>query len=608
MRAVKAGDTLGRYRLMDELGQGGMAVVFRAEDPSLGRQVAIKVMLPHMWGKEECAVRFVREARAAAALRHPNIVEVHDFGEGGEDDDGEPVPGYIVSELVHGPTLEAFLGEHGRPLPEVAAMIVHQLAGALQCAHDEGIIHRDLKPENVMVARGGRVVLTDFGIARIKEGDVVTQTGSMVGSPAYMSPEQARGLDIDHRSDLFSLGTMFYKLSTGKLPFQGKDPLSTVLKVLEGKFEPPAKLEPKMGGPMERVIRRLLQVEADDRYQNAGELQQELERMLGEVGVDDVTAELQRYFAEPAEHTEALTPQVVAATLEQARAAEQDGNFAAALSRCDRVLAFDAEHTEALQLIERLTARGGRRAWLVGLGAVAAAAVVVGGVYWWLDADPPPAPSRPDARAALVLAPDARPAAPDLPLPDASRSDVRPLPQPPRHRPRKKAARPRPTPERPPDAAVARPADRAVARPDRRPAPTHAWLHLKLGPWCEVRLDGKKVGISPMKRPLKITPGRHTVTCRFHGGATVTRVVQVAAGATGLIKGTDPVIITLQIRPGRVVRLGDGKLLRSGQRLRPKRYRMDLLLGGAPIKGKGGWVTVPQHDCTLVDEPALKCK
>ena len=257
-RQYEVGDSLGRYELLSELGRGGMAVVYRARDTSLDREVALKVMHLHLWGREEYTARFLREAQAAAALRHPNIVEVHDFSEG---DAEQATPGYIVSELVNGPTLREFMTQHGRPLPEVAAMIGGKLASALGAAHASGIIHRDLKPENVMIARGGRVVLTDFGIARLSQGEAVTQTGAMVGSPAYMSPEQARGQPVDMRSDLFSLGTLLYQLGTGVLPFRGSDPLSTVLKVVEGRFDAPLKLNPTLGTRLDRVIRRLLERE-----------------------------------------------------------------------------------------------------------------------------------------------------------------------------------------------------------------------------------------------------------------------------------------------------------------------------------------------------------
>ena len=617
MRAVTAGDTLGRYKLLDELGQGGMAVVFRADDPALGRQVAIKVMLPHMWGKEECAVRFIREARAAAALRHPNIVEVYDFGEGGEDESGEPVPGFIVSELVKGPTLQAFMDEHGYPLPEVAAMIVHQLAGALRCAHDEGIIHRDLKPENVMIARGGRVVLTDFGIARIAEGDVVTQTGSMVGSPAYMSPEQARGLDIDSRSDLFSLGTMFYKLCTRSLPFQGKDALSTVLRVLEGKYEPPVKRDPRVGGRLERIIKRMLQVDPDNRHANAAELRDELEQALSAAGIEDVEQELTRYFDSPRSYSEDLVPRVISSSLVQARDAEQTGNFATALSLCDRVLAFEPEEVEALKLIERLTARGGRRRLALGLGLLLLAGLTIGGLHSWLASGPPePPPPGPDGGVLLSRPPaDASPVARDqhprdLAAPEAAPGPSSSSPRKPavrRDRPRPRPGRIKTAPERPPDASLARP-DRAVITADANSpaAPRRAWLQVRLGPWCEVWVDGKKAGISPMKKPLAIAPGKHQVVCRFHGGARVKRTVEVKAGKTAIIKGSDLVRITLGLKRGRVVRMDSGRLLRSGDRLRPKRYRMDLMEGGKVITGK--WVTIPRHDCTLVDTPQLRCR
>src|SRR5262245_41999264 len=194
-RVGLVGKTLGRYRISAELGRGGMATVYRAFDPQLARDVAVKVIHGAFTGRGDIEKRFRREAQAVAGLKHEAIVAVFDFAPGG---DGEPA--YIVSELVEGPTLRQLLDRAGgRLLPEIATLIAARVAAALGAAHARGIVHRDVKPDNVMIDLGGgeragvRVLLTDFGIARMIEDDTLTATGSILGSPAYMSPEQAKG-------------------------------------------------------------------------------------------------------------------------------------------------------------------------------------------------------------------------------------------------------------------------------------------------------------------------------------------------------------------------------------------------------------------------------
>ena len=199
---VRTGDVLGRYALGEELGEGGMATVYRARDRDLRRDVAVKVLFPHLARRDEIVRRFHREARAAAGLEHPNILRIYDVG-GGEADE----PPYIVMELIRGRTLLQETERRGAMLAEVAACVGALLGDALSAAHAAGIIHRDVKPANVLIAPGGRLLLGDFGVARLEtEDSLVTRTGALLGTPAYMSPEQASGDIATARSDLYSLG------------------------------------------------------------------------------------------------------------------------------------------------------------------------------------------------------------------------------------------------------------------------------------------------------------------------------------------------------------------------------------------------------------------
>ena len=223
------GRLLLHYRVLEAIGQGGMSVVYKGRDEHLARDVAIKVLHPFLREKVECRTRLAREARAVARLEHPNIVKVFDFSgdrptldekPGSNNDDIRHMPqeGFIVCELVKGPTLK----RHAEKCtmwrcPEVGALVVWQLALALQHAHDNGVVHRDLKPENVMVRDDGVLKLMDFGIAQIADQSGLTVTGTLLGSPAHMAPECIDGLPADERSDLFSLGTVLYWLCTGYL-------------------------------------------------------------------------------------------------------------------------------------------------------------------------------------------------------------------------------------------------------------------------------------------------------------------------------------------------------------------------------------------------------
>jgi serine/threonine-protein kinase len=259
-----AGATLGRYQVIARMGRGGMADVYKAFQPSLDRYVAIKVLHPSMVEEPEFVGRFQREAKNVARLRHPNIIQVFDY-----DNQGETY--YMVMEYLDGPTLKAALEEvHRRneemPLP-VALRIVSDVGAALAYAHEMGVVHRDIKPANIMLDRSGRVILTDFGIAKILTGTKVTVTGTVLGTPAYMSPEQGMGEPGDSRSDIYSLGVVLYELATGRLPYDADTPLAVLLKHVHDPLPMPRTVNPSLPEEIERIILRALAKGAADRYQ-----------------------------------------------------------------------------------------------------------------------------------------------------------------------------------------------------------------------------------------------------------------------------------------------------------------------------------------------------
>jgi serine/threonine-protein kinase len=262
----------GRYRVEQELGRGGMAKVFRGTDTVLGRPVAIKVLAPRFSDDASFVQRFRREAQAAARLSNPNVVGVFDTG----TDDGVH---YIVMEYVDGKTLAEYLAGGGRIMPERAIEIAEAVCEALAAAHAQGVIHRDIKPGNIMITPSGQVKVADFGIARMTtSAETVEQTAAVLGTAAYLSPEQAQGRPVDARSDLYSLGCVLYEMVTGRPPFTGDSPVAVASKHVLEPPTPPSKLNPDVSPELEAVILRALAKNPDNRYASAEELRADLER------------------------------------------------------------------------------------------------------------------------------------------------------------------------------------------------------------------------------------------------------------------------------------------------------------------------------------------
>ncbi|MFE2165844.1 protein kinase [Streptomyces sp. NPDC059447] len=273
----------GRYRIDGLLGEGGMAQVYKAYDAKLARAVAIKTMLPGLAAEQGLPERFRREARAMAGLAHPNVVTVHDTGEEPLPD-GPPVP-YFVMELVTGPSLADRL-RTGGALPVPAAMdVADQVLNALGASHEQDLVHRDIKPSNVLLAGGGVAKVADFGIVRAitGPGTVLTGTGMMVGTAHYMSPEQARGLPLDGRSDLYAVGVLLFEMLTGRLPFGGADVFAIALRHVS---EPPPTLAsyglPGLPG-LEALLARALAKRPEDRYPDAATMRTALRAAAGSV-------------------------------------------------------------------------------------------------------------------------------------------------------------------------------------------------------------------------------------------------------------------------------------------------------------------------------------
>jgi tRNA A-37 threonylcarbamoyl transferase component Bud32 len=272
------GKTIGRYRIVEHLGRGGMAEVYKAYQPSLDRYVAIKLMHTFLADEKEFLARFEREAKVVATLRHPNIVQVYDF-------DVENGVYYMVMEFIEGETLKArmqALETKGEWVSlDDAVRIILATGSALKYAHDRGMVHRDVKPANVMITTDGQVILTDFGIAKIVSASNLTASGAMVGTPSYMAPEQGMGQPGDERSDIYSLGVMLYQLLLGRLPYDADTPLAVVLKHINEPLPMPKLIKPDLPTDLERVILKSLAKDPNDRYQKVGEMLTDLRKAVG---------------------------------------------------------------------------------------------------------------------------------------------------------------------------------------------------------------------------------------------------------------------------------------------------------------------------------------
>ncbi|MBI4807771.1 MAG: serine/threonine protein kinase [Nitrosomonadales bacterium] len=262
---------LGRYEIVGELGQGAMGVVYKATDPLIDRIVAIKTITLSLAQeeREEYEGRFYQEAKAAGRLSHPNIVTIFDVGRSGDI-------AYIAMEFLQGRELRDILNDDQLLPVDQVADIVAQVAQGLAYAHEHGIIHRDIKPSNIMVGRDGHVKITDFGIARMASASVRTQTGMVLGSPKYMSPEQVMGKLADQRSDIFSLGVMLYEMLTGQAPFVGENVNAIMYQTLNSIPQPPSTLNAAVPDMLNFIVAKALAKDMEHRYQNAKDFANDL--------------------------------------------------------------------------------------------------------------------------------------------------------------------------------------------------------------------------------------------------------------------------------------------------------------------------------------------
>jgi len=283
------GKVLGnRYEIIEKIGEGGMALVYKAKCKLLNRYVAIKVLKDEFVNDEEFIKKFRRESQAAASLSHPNIVSIYDVGIENMDDRDVY---YIVMEYIKGRTLKDVIKEKRKLSVEETIDYSIQIAEALEHAHKNHIVHRDIKPHNIMITEDGRVKVTDFGIARAASYTTVTNTSTIVGSVHYFSPEQARGRYTDEKSDIYSLGIVMYEMITGKVPFEGDSPISIALKHIQEEIVPPTEINSSIPISLQNIILKCVRKNQNDRYASATQLLNDLRKLKysnGNVVIDDL--------------------------------------------------------------------------------------------------------------------------------------------------------------------------------------------------------------------------------------------------------------------------------------------------------------------------------
>lgn len=480
---IEVGQILDKYELLEEVGQGGMAVVYRGMDRSLRREVAVKVLHRHLASHKEARDRFEREAHAVAKLRHENILEIFDFSQTSSSES------YIVTEFIDGQTLRQFITDHRIQYPEIGALIVAQVCKALHHAHGIGILHRDVKPENIMVRRDGVVKLMDFGIAQMVDLQRMTVTGQLLGSPAYMSPEHVEGRPLDFRTDVFSVGILLYQLVTGELPFNGRNPHEILKRIAECRFRPAQHENPLVGKELDRIISRALARLPDDRYADISEMLRALTDYLDDSGLDDQAQELSQYFTAPPSYEMALKTRLASTLTRRGRELLEDDRVAA-IEMFNRVLTLDPTNEEVLAQIDRLSRRArGRQLAFVALGALAVAGIALGArsvISGRRQAQPVAAVPFDDATLAAATA---------AALPDASvvaaPPDAAPPAAPPPPDARERAAlRARNVVRRTPPVTVSRKADAGVAAITPPPAAARTFTLNVYPPKSEYRIDG----------------------------------------------------------------------------------------------------------------------
>jgi serine/threonine-protein kinase len=472
-------EQLGRFKITGLLGKGAMGNVYRAYDPVLDREVAIKTVACAGLSPQEAEAfeqRFYREARSAGRLNHPNIVTIHDAGRDGD-------LAYIAMELLTGQTLREVLDSGVVMTPDRCAEIAGEIADGLAFAHANGVVHRDIKPANIMILDNGGIRIADFGVAQMPSSSM-TLAGTAFGSPKYMSPEQIQGQKVDGRSDIFSLGILLYEMLTGRPPFDGVGLTAVLYQVLNGAPPLPSDLRAGLPRAFDRLVAKAMAKDPEKRYQQAADMAKDLRkcRHLLRQLPDGGKAESARVAQAP------VSP----------------------LPSSPLPLPPESNEEPAEAKSQPLS---GRKGWMAASAVALVVAALAMGIHWSSnDASTEPEPS---VAAAAPIPAAVEPVNAPVPV---DQSDE---------------------PEQPAAGLTSSGGDavtKVSASTEAQSASKDGTLRLAISPWGEVRVDGKNVGVSPPMTGFKLSPGKHRVEIRNGGFPPFQQQIDVVAGQTVRIK------------------------------------------------------------------------
>jgi len=522
------GDIIDKYQIIRKIGEGGMATVYQGRHTSLHRDVAVKIIHPGLAHNERNRQRFAREAKAIEKLDHKNIVKIWDYS--GTDFHEDEKPCYIITELVEGLNLAQLMQEYDEIPSEIIALIGIEVCEALSYAHSNGFIHRDIKPDNIMLRKDGAIKLLDFGIARFADEDSLTMTKSLVGSPAFMSPEQAKDEadgELDHRSDLFSLGIVLYQLSTGELPYHGSNPSVVLKNIIDNRRNQAHCVNPEMSIGLSDCIEGLLQTNRDLRLPDAHSVAHTLRQVWTEADLDitDPQWSLHYWLADPVSYKNRLDAHLKRVLLEKGRALMGKGKSLEAQRFLNRLLILDPENDEVFDLLQNMhtgvdieSPKTEVSTWMYAIPAVA-----IGALVWFFK----PEPSQPVVSTQVIAPPVEKETIVELVEANDSTASTKALPN--LERPKKRFSAPNlrtltkrnPGKVNPTNVKVSEPENKAATQQTAvvTTAETKLTEPVKQGTltvsipnaWAEIWIDGKKYGRTGQVKPISLDEGNHEV-------------------------------------------------------------------------------------------------